>query len=310
MPLMLVVYFLIKGEEYFMSVFTIKTGTSNILEAQKNDAAIREQLLDLFKNDFFFYHSSNGTNYFKKRSDFLDTYALVDNKNYFKHREIIYKVENIDGYVNNVLVCFSSMPPIADCSSPSVFKRFCVDNYPNIKKHLPRGTLIIRIYDINRRVGSFYCNTNNFMDYESQIQELIGDVLIKYQSASVCLWGTSKGGTGALKYGQLMNLYFVANDPIISLGHGDLDRTRPSFLDDFESDILVEPNHAYYKSGTIISSENIVKNFFFSKAFKSDNIKVYNMNLPEITEHGEVLKQSLSLNIAEINNYFHKKHLY
>lgn len=293
-----------------MSVHKIQTGDFNILVAQKKDLAIREELLELFKKDLFFYHFSNGVNYFKKRKDFLDSYQLIDNKTYFRFRDLIYKIEPCEGDVNNILICFSSMPLIADASAPSVFKRFCVDNYPNIGKYLPRSTLIIRLYDLNRRVGSFYCNTNNFMNYESQIQELIGDILIKYPSASVCLWGTSKGGTGALKYGQLMNLYFVANDPIISLAHGDLDRTRPSFLDDFKSDVLVEPNHAYSKSGTIISSENIVKNFFFSKEFKSDNIKVYNMNLPEITEHGEVLKQSLSLNIAEINSYFHKKYLY
>jgi len=293
-----------------MSFYTIETGALNILEQQAKDSKIREQLLELFKKDFFFYHFANGVNYFKKRGDFLDKYSLIDNKSYFKYRDIVYKVEGCDGHVNNVLICFSSMPLIPDFISSSVFKRFCVDNYPSINKHLPRGTLIVRIYDINRRVGSFYCNTNNFMDYEEQIQELIEQILVQYPNTSACLWGTSKGGTGALKYGQLMNLDFVANDPIISLAHGDLDRTRPSFLDDFKSDILVEPNHAYSKSGTIISSENIVKNFFFSKAFKSDKIKLYNMNLPEITRHDEVLKQSLSLNIAEINNSFHKKHLY
>ncbi|HGY0991203.1 TPA: XcbB/CpsF family capsular polysaccharide biosynthesis protein [Aeromonas salmonicida subsp. pectinolytica] len=293
-----------------MSVYKINTGEFNILVAQRKDEAIREELLELFKQDLFFYHFSKGVNYFKKRNDFLGSYELVDNKTYFIFRDLMYKVEDCDSDVNNILICFSSMPLIADSSSSSVFKRFCVDNYQNIRKHLPQGTLIIRVYDINRRVGSFYCNTNNFMDYESQIQELIGDVSVKYPNASICLWGTSKGGTAALKYGQLMNLDFVANDPIISLAHGDLDRTKATFLDDFKNDILVEPYRDYSKSGAIISSEKIAKNFFFAKEFKSNHINVYNMNLPEITNHGEVLKQSLSINIAEINNAFHKKYLY
>ncbi|HHQ4710817.1 TPA: XcbB/CpsF family capsular polysaccharide biosynthesis protein [Aeromonas veronii] len=293
-----------------MSLYKVNTGDSNILVAQKKDESIREELLELFKQDLFFYHFKNGVNYFKKRCDFLSSYELVDNKTYFRFQDLIYKVEDCNGGINNVLICFSSMPLIAESSSSSVFKRFCVDNYPNIKKYLPADTLVIRVYDINRRIGSFYCNTSNFMNYESQIQDLIGDISVKYPNASICLWGTSKGGTAALKYGQLMHLDFVANDPIISLAHGDLDRTRATFLDDLKNDILVEPDHAYSKSGVIISSERIPKNFFFAKDFKSEFIKVYNMDLPAITNHSEVLKQSLSINIAEINNAFHKKYLY
>lgn len=76
-----------KNRANFMSFYTIETGALNILEQQAKDSKIREQLLELFKKDFFFYHFANGVNYFKKRGDFLDKYSLIDNKSYFKYRD-------------------------------------------------------------------------------------------------------------------------------------------------------------------------------------------------------------------------------
>ena len=46
-------------------------------------------------------------------------------------------------------------------------------DFLTLKDSIVKNTFILEIGDINLIAGSFYSNTNNFPDYENQIQELI-----------------------------------------------------------------------------------------------------------------------------------------
>lgn len=99
----------------------------------------------------------------------------------------------------------------------SIIERNFRLDFQTLKDSVVKNTYILEIGDINLIAGSFYSNTTNYPDYESQIQRLVAHIAEQYQISpeNIVFYGTSRGATGALLNAAQSNAKMIVADPVI-----------------------------------------------------------------------------------------------
>lgn len=197
----------------------------NVLAVARNSVELRKSLATLSSNGFFLvgHDRSTGISKFQKLEDyesFKSNFESWRNCSIFKNG-LFYSLEEPVGVgakhsCARLLVLFSS---IADYPmNASVSRRAWFWNWLKCRNYLPQNTYILRIADIGATLAAFYSNTNFDNQFEIKIQNLIAHIICELDIPweNVILYGSSKGGSGALLHGILGGYQTVSVDPIVS----------------------------------------------------------------------------------------------
>lgn len=134
---------------------------------------------------------------------------------------VAYKLE-IPSEINNskknsLIVMFMSADGF---KSPVAIERFSSKSQQNgLSKQVDVDNLfVLRISDSNWINGSWYRNTENYKNYQDEVNRLIKSVAHEHHVDDQCivLYGTSRGGAGVFLYSMLYGYKGVAIDPLIS----------------------------------------------------------------------------------------------
>lgn len=190
---------------------TTHSSQSMMQLARQNDV-IHQKYLELLHHDFMLGEHKDGVSFFMQRSKW--TWMRKD---ILKKHGIFYTVELPDIKYrnmpdNNLVVIFSFFGTDSSNAGLRTFPEY----FPDIQKNIKKGTTILRIMDFNLSHGSFYLNTVNYPDFETNIQKVIRSVISEknIDDGNVVLLGSSKGGTGALYHGLMGNWKSLSIDPI------------------------------------------------------------------------------------------------
>lgn len=115
-----------------------------------------------------------------------------------------------------LVVIFSSMA--APYDAPGLSRHF-YRNFSSALKHLPAGTAVLRIADLDGVVGGFYLPSTFDPQRSAKVRALIAETAQTLGIAEdrVILYGASKGGTAALYHGLTAPAAWrsVAVDPVV-----------------------------------------------------------------------------------------------
>lgn len=196
-----------------------------------------------------------------------------------------------------LIVIFPCMPSAKKYDHHVFTDRMFVKLFKKIESFLTENVYIMRIMDLNVSHGSYFINTVNNQTLEEDISNAIIEVRdqLNLQNKDIVLYGTSKGGTGALYYGAKLDLKCLAADPIIHLGEYNKNDTH--FLRDMRKEEISEDINDYLRQGSnykkyIIASENVAFNFKYSSKIIGKNVIKLNKKDERIQKHTEVLRQT------------------
>ena len=294
----------------------------NLLDLAMRDASIRAIVVELANHAFFTYMLQNGCtsfvhySYIRRLWPRVRSGELLINKN-----NIVYKLESPENgsHPEKLLVVFSSM---SDKIRNSSLMRYFTQNFPSIQKFIPSNTAVLRIADIGGVVGGFYMNSYGLPNVEDEIQSLIFDVAkqLNIEKSNTILYGTSKGGSGALYHSVLGDYSGVAVDPIL-----DDDYYIKNFKDaHFSVGAFPEDKKDKFKNLSKLMGREISmpKAVIFSKKSPQynyinstlgsplrDHICFFDSRHPEIKTHPDVGVKTNNIAVMLINAYFYKIHI-
>ncbi|MBD5823730.1 XcbB/CpsF family capsular polysaccharide biosynthesis protein [Lactococcus petauri] len=285
----------------------------NILELSKNNYKVYEIYKELISHDFMFYFHSGNKSYFIKRKLIKNIWKRND---LVQYGDLFYTIEKpLENRTNSwsplrLIVMFSSMTA-DEYYSPNIGLRCFTKNFPSIQKSIVKNTMIMRIMDLNLSHGSHYINTDNYPNFENDVQESIINVMSQYNihKDDVVLYGGSKGGTGALYHSLLGDYNSISIDPIISLleynemmkdSHYLKGLRKESILEDLKE--LSRKDLDYGK--IIIGSPAIPFNYRLFSQLKNDNIKIQDIFDESIKSHPDISLSCISEQVTYLNNYF------
>lgn len=188
--------------------------SKSILTLARQSTKVRDKYNEILEHDFILGDHKEGISYFGKRTEWKwNRKDILESQGVFYSLEL--QQQRFRGMKNtNLIVIFSHFGPDSVNAGERTFQSY----FSNIKAFVPPNVIILRVMDFNRSHGSFYLNTNNYVDFEERIQRLISKIAQENNiiSDNIILFGSSKGGTGALVHGLIGNYKFLSIDPIIN----------------------------------------------------------------------------------------------
>lgn len=210
--------------DYSKDRLVLQTNSAvNIIKLARQNPAVYEQYIDIIKNDFILIsHNRVGYSVFMKRTAYHPE-RVPDYKHLRRHKGLIYTLDapqakkRAKNLPNRLLVLFSHMNGGGGYDSSLAIQRLFVQYFADVHRSLVKNVYILRLADINLSHGSYFVSTDNYPEYESEIQELIANIRSRYNIGQddVVLYGGSKGGAGALLHGAIGDYKAVCGDPII-----------------------------------------------------------------------------------------------
>lgn len=307
--------------DYSKNRLIVQTGTTvNIIKLARQLPEIYEQYLDIIRHDFILIsHHKDGYSVFMKRTEFHpERVAQYKEMRLQRFDNLLFTLtpppakRKSPSLPNRLLVLFSHMNGGGSYDSSNAIDRLFVQYFADIQRSLVKNVFVLRVADLNLSHGSYFTNTENFPDYEQQIQKLIQHIMQKYQidHDNVVLYGGSKGGAGALLHGAIGDYYVVAGDPIID--SGAYNQRDLHFVKHFKPADLTPILLGYMQN-------NVRKKYIFaSQAQKfnfnaSNNLAKSSHDLVQIVDlsadsmvstHPHITAQSVPEQIALINLFF------
>lgn len=285
----------------------------NFLAVGRKNNEAKKVIADLANHGFFLTHHKNGVSLFKK---FINGESFSKNfdKNIQVWNDILYAVESPVQPAGEckLLVLFSS---IADLPfNASISRRMFFRNFDTIKKYVPQNTYVLRIVDLGGVLGSFYLPSNFDPSFGNKIQELIKKVAFEntISDSNIILYGSSKGGTGALYHGLLSGYKTLAVDPIVSdrfylEKHNDqhfVTNVFPESKDELFSRLMREYGEVDLSNIHIVTSPRSeqFESVYHEIILKNDSIHNYIFSNPAIKSHPDVAVQTLNFVTSMLNN--------
>lgn len=282
-------------------VFLKVPNSSNDLKAFRKNKDARSKALALASMDYVL-HGNRGSEYrFIKRKQ-------IKTKNP-KYKDVHYRVtppKDSQKYGESRLLV--RMFGFTFPQKTSVIERNFQHDFASLKASIVKDTYILEVGDINLIAGSFYTNTKNFPDFEEQIHELIGVIAEKYKikDNNIVLYGTSRGGTGALLQAALGNYKFIVADPVINdtawYANSDAHYIKGVRTMDLTSKICsaFENFHRAKDEGVILGSTNVGVTFSSHLRLPIEKFTLIDLNL-DLYEHGLINSKSVPIQLSYIN---------
>lgn len=285
----------------------------NILKLSKKRPLLHKLYKELMKEDFMFYFHSGTKSYFVKRKLIKNLWHRTD---LIQFGDLFYTIElPPEKRRNNLIplrlvVMFSSMTA-DNYYSPNIGLRCFMKNFPTIQSSIVKNTIVMRIMDVNLSHGSHYINTNNYPDFENNIQEAIVKVMTEYNihKDDVVLYGASKGGTGALYHSMLGDYKSISIDPIISLKQYNDEMNDAHYLKGLRKESLLDDllklGRADFEYDKIVIGCPMVPfNYNLFIQVKNKNVVVHEILDREIKSHPDISPNCISEQVTFINNHF------
>lgn len=196
----------------------LRANTDNLLTEARQNSNIRAMITKLIKNDYVLTDGIANEFTFIKRAAYLTKLASNLSAGQFLENDIFWS-EQVIGKPKNMLVIFSSLPTNDKYFSSDFLERAFTQNNPQIYKFIKDDVVIVRIADLNAIYGSYYTNTVNYPNYENNIAKALESIQNKYHltNNNVTLYGSSKGGYGALLSSLNSGYNAILMDPIVSM---------------------------------------------------------------------------------------------
>ncbi|MDG6136751.1 XcbB/CpsF family capsular polysaccharide biosynthesis protein [Lactococcus petauri] len=285
----------------------------NILELSKENSMVYEIYKDLLSHDYMFYFQSGTKSYFIKRKLIKNIWKRND---LMQYGDLFYTIEQpLENKIHSVtpmrlIVVFSSVTS-ENYYSPNIGIRCFTKNFSSIQKSVLKNTMVMRIMDLNLSHGSHYINTDNYPNFEEDVQESIIKVMLQYgiHKDNVVFYGASGGGTGALYHSLLGDYNSVCVDPVISLAEynntmGDKyfikGLRKESILEDIEK--LLNRDLCYKK--IIIGSPAIPFNYRLYSKLIGEVIDIFDIFDESVKFTSDVSLGCILEQVTLINNYF------
>lgn len=210
--------------DYSKDRLVLQTNSAvNIIRLARTNPEVYEQYIEIIKNDFILIsHNRTGYSVFMKRGSYHPE-RIPAYKHLRRHKGLIYTLtaptpkKHAKNLPNRLLVLFSHMNGGRGYDSSLAIERLFVQFFADVQRSLVKNVYVLRLADINISHGSYFVSTDNYPEYEQEIQELIHGIRMRYRIAQedVVLYGGSKGGAGALLHGAMGDYKAVCGDPII-----------------------------------------------------------------------------------------------
>lgn len=264
----------------------IYTGsTKNLQQLARINLVLRNFLFELLKLDLILNYHSKGFSYFVKR----EKAVLPKGMHLKRYKGVVYE-QDPNAFRNggeqspkHLLVFFSNLRNV-DWKTTNAVNRALVQGFRN--KNYVKNTILIRIADYNLINGSSYRNTENYPNFENDIQDLIAQIAMEngILHDDIILAGTSKGGTGALYHGALGDYKVVVNDPVINWDDYNIRRNDVVGMKNFvENDFSNSINQLLDRSNK--SKKVIIHNRFSKDTFLYDaQIKIRGVDFYELDD--------------------------
>lgn len=279
----------------------------NMLQLAMKNKSVREALIQVTKHDFILGEHKEGVSYFGKRN----TFKFYD-KNILKYEGVFYKLqEPIEQRFlkqKRLLVIFSHF---SGDFSAYASKRMAFDIWPDVQKYIVKDTYVLRIMDFNLTHGSWYLNTENFVDFEERIQSLIYFIIDKYciNMDEVCLYGSSKGGVGAFIHSLLGDFNSVVVDPILD-DQRYLEENDIHFLKDLREIDLVPKCNILIEKNVIKNKKFIITNSHYNFNYEtlgrlksSSQIKIVNIDMINAYHHLNIVGPNSRVQLTTLINF-------
>ena len=168
-------------------------------------------------------------------------------------------------------------------------------------------------------MGSFYLNSNFDSKFESRIQLLIENISNEYsiKKNNIILFGSSKGGTGALYHGVIGGYNTVAVDPIVSDRYyidkfNDLHFVQGGFPVDKDKKFfdLFKERYDLMNINVITSQKSQQFEYINKIITKKSNINLFVFNNSNIKTHPDVGPQTLIFSTTLINSIYYNIYNY
>lgn len=290
----------------------------NIITKALEEPEIHTLYKEILKNDYIFYAHSQGVSKFCKRRYIGELFSRQD---ILPHKELFYTLEEpqekkaVDTTSKKLLVIFPSMPRKDEFSNFRIPARMLYNFFPNVQRSLLKNLFVLRIMDTNLSHGSYFSNTENYPNFESDIQSLINETIqnLGIEKENVVFYGFSKGGFGALYHGSIMDFNVLSIDPIIDLGEYNSQNDR-HFLKGFRKENMLEDinNHLRKnktKNKMVFCSKNSPFNYKVINELDTDKVKIVSFEDKFITEHSYVCQNTIPEQLVVLNNFFLKNSL-
>ncbi|EOL48972.1 hypothetical protein RV11_GL002207 [Enterococcus phoeniculicola] len=283
--------------------------TLNILQLMEADERIESIYQKMIDSDYIFYLHYKKISYFTKRKYLKEIWERED---LFIENETIFTIEkpindkDTNEIPRSLIVIFSSFPEREAYISSRVAKRMFQPYYTYIQNTLIENTYVVRIFDNNLTFGSYYMDTDNFINYEENIQMIISNVRSEFNidyNRVICV-GEGKGGTGAYYHAKLGDFHSVVVAPIcnnLAKENYERDVELPAETKvDLESKLDVIREKTSKGKHYIIVNEYLGKRYMVNEEFGDTIINYPNQNICNISELSSKSEPIQSMLINEL----------
>ena len=293
----------------------------SFLKAAYQAPDLRPKLFSLARAGFMAYVLRNGVTSFVRHDAIRNLWIPVKEGAYsIDANDVVYtySAPALATAAPGMVVVFSSIAPT---SLAAPLARHFFQNFPSLQKYVPPDCGILRIADLGGVTGAYYMNTHARPENELHIQGLIRNILTAHgvPMDRVVLYGTSKGGTGALLHALLGGYHAVAVDPIVSdthyiQKHRDLHLVQDIFpvekSERFSRLFAAVPREQTPRL-SIITSRRSPQFSYMSDVLGagwSEKAAVFDIDNPAIRDHPDVGPNSVHIAVMLMNMFLNRLH--
>ncbi|MEK4298279.1 accessory Sec system protein Asp2 [Oceanobacillus sp. FSL W8-0428] len=283
----------------------------NLIKLARRNKDAYKLYKKLLENNYMLYFHKDGKSHLYNRKYISEIWKRKD---LYQQGEIFYTIDKPEGRKNNelsddkrLLVIFTCMPANDNYDNHSLSERIFPKFFDGIERNLVKNVYIMRITDLNLSHGSHYQNTDNYPTMERDIIDSIKNVQneLDITDEKTVLYGVSKGGTGALHYGSMLDLKSLSVDPILNLEeynqkdeHFLKDLRKIDVTEDINSSLARQSNRKKY----IIGSQNVEFNYSKIVKITGSNTVIINKKDNHIKEHPDVSRNTVPEQLMILNH--------
>lgn len=333
---------LIDGIEPLIARVTAKTYTSGFINLKhdkartpqetlaqlaQRDPAVKRLAGELAKYGYYSYYTGDYETRLVHETRIAEVWKPLRSGEYRQSPDGVvytYKAPLGGGEPSRLLVVFSS---ISAPSYSSSLNRFFLQTFLNIQKFLPPYVGVLRIADVGGMVGAYYLDTAYCPNNTDRVSSLINDQIhqLGVCRSQVVLYGSSKGGTGAVLHGLANNMKFVAVDPVLDDTYTQSERGDPYYTKSgiypnakrllfqeifakAKGSTMSSRKVAVNNGGSVITSSNSPYFPYLRREMMNslcDEVSFFVSHRKDISGHAEVGSKTINMLTMLLNSYFY-----
>jgi hypothetical protein len=285
----------------------------SLISTATSDDEARDLVMGLATRGFYAFRHTQGVTKFMKR-EYITAHwsAIQEGPLQVSENGIVYEYQPaLNGDTQRLIVIFS---PI---NSTVRLDRYVWPSFASLQKFVVPGTAILRVGDLGGVKGAFYLDTTYEPSNAGDVSRLIADIAASegVESDKILLYGSSKGGTGALFHGLSNGWKFVSVDPIVSdewyeLNEDDYHFTSGTVFPRHKQEVFgelvqqaVDGKLPDISGGCVVTSWRSPQYDYIGEALMplADSLTFFDSGNPEIKKHPDVAPKTISTQVMAMN---------